>query len=283
MSDKTENKMGDLAGENMAGLEDIQHWTWVMGRAQQMLMEHASAMSENMGGQIPEQWTQWGNIEKWPEQWQESWKKLMDNMSNMAAQPFPGQALSGKAATLQPLSPHALSPQAFFQAQQDIFTKSMTLWQGFLGQFTPSSDSNDPAASGIPQLRSDRRFKGEQWQNNPFFALMQQSYLMISDHMMKMADQVDGLEPKQKEQFRFAIQNALDAGSPSNFPLTNPEVLEKTIETKGQNLLKGLEHMLNDMRKGQVTHTDPDAFELGRNIATTPGKVVLETPMFQLI
>jgi polyhydroxyalkanoate synthase len=71
--------------------------------------------------------------------------------------------------------------------------------------------------------------------------------------------------------------------SPSNFPATNPLVLEKTIETGGENLLKGLQHMLADLAKGQLTHTDSEAFELGRNLATTPGKVVKRTPLYELI
>ena len=75
----------------------------------------------------------------------------------------------------------------------------------------------------------------------------------------------------------------LDAVSPSNFPATNPEVLEKTIETGGENLLKGLQNMLADLGKGQLTHTDAGAFEVGRNLAMTPGKVVLRTDLYELI
>ncbi|MBH9807638.1 class I poly(R)-hydroxyalkanoic acid synthase, partial [Clostridioides difficile] len=84
-------------------------------------------------------------------------------------------------------------------------------------------------------------------------------------------DALQGVDDKQREQMRFATRGFLDAISPSNFPATNPEVLEKTIETGGENLLKGLQNMLADLAKGQVTHTDQTAFELGRNLATTPG------------
>jgi len=100
---------------------------------------------------------------------------------------------------------------------------------------------------------------------------------------LKLADGMAGLEPGTRAKLKFAMQNMVDAMSPSNFALTNPEVIKKTVETKGQNLLNGLQHMLTDIRKGQMTHTDPDAFELGRNIAVTPGKVVHETPLYQLI
>ncbi|MGQ3179370.1 MAG: class I poly(R)-hydroxyalkanoic acid synthase, partial [Blastomonas fulva] len=115
------------------------------------------------------------------------------------------------------------------------------------------------------------RFAARQWHDKPVYALIQQSYLMVSEQMLRIADSVDGLEPRQKEKMRFALKGLLDASSPANFAMTNPLVLEKMVESKGENLLKGLDHMLSDMRKGQLTHTDPDAFELSRNIAVTPG------------
>src|SRR3546814_2536931 len=100
---------------------------------------------------------------------------------------------------------------------------------------------------------------------------------------MKLADAVDGVDPKQKAKLRFATTGLLDAIAPSNFPLTNPLVVQKTIQSGGENLVKGLQHMLADLEKGQLTHTDGTAFELGRNIASTPGKVIKETPLYQLI
>src|SRR5690606_31128163 len=101
-----------------------------------------------------------------------------------------------------------------------------------------------------------------------------QSYLLIADHMLRGVEALDGIPAEQKDKLRFATKAVVDAMSPSNFAFTNPEVMAKTVETRGENLLKGLEHMLRDLGKGQLTHTDPDAFEVGRNIATTPGKVV---------
>jgi polyhydroxyalkanoate synthase len=98
-----------------------------------------------------------------------------------------------------------------------------------------------------------------------------------------MAHDPEGLEPRQREQIRFAVRSVTDAMSPSNFALTNPQVLERIFETRGESLLHGIEHMIADMDKGQLTHVDADAFELGRNIAATPGKVIHETPLYQLI
>jgi polyhydroxyalkanoate synthase len=101
--------------------------------------------------------------------------------------------------------------------------------------------------------------------------------------MLRSVDALEGVDPKQKETLRFAAKGLVDAMSPSNFALTNPEVMEKAIETRGESLLKGLQNMLADLGKGQLTHTDPSAFEVGRNLAMTPGKVVKRTPLYELI
>ncbi|MFN3820036.1 PHA/PHB synthase family protein [Blastomonas sp.] len=232
-------------------LEEMQHWTWVVGRAQQMMLEHAATMAQ----QTPD----------------------------MSAFTDP-QALQARLPAWM-----GSMPQAMLDAQADMWREGLTLWQGFIGAMTPpallaENEGGPPSGPrAVPELRSDRRFAARQWHDNPVYALIQQSYLMVSEHMLRVADRVDGLEPRQKEKMRFAIQGLLDASSPANFAMTNPLVLEKIVESKGENLLKGLDHMLSDMRKGQLTHTDPDAFELGRNIAMTPGKVVYETDLFQLI
>jgi polyhydroxyalkanoate synthase len=195
----------------------MQHWTWVMGRAQQMMLE------AGLGAGVPV---------------------------------IPG---FNDPATLARVG--------------DFWSDSLKLWQRFL----------DPkAAEESGATVKDKRFKSEAWQN-PVFDWIRQSYLLIADQMLKQVDAMEGLDPKQREQFRFATQGVIDAMSPSNFAFTNPEVIQKTIETRGENLLKGLSNMLNDMSKGQLTHTDAEAFEVGRNLATTPGKVIYRSPLFELI
>ena len=92
-----------------------------------------------------------------------------------------------------------------------------------------------------------------------------------------------GWSDRQREKLRFATRAMVEALSPSNFAATNPEVLARLAETKGASLVKGIEHLLADLRRGQLTHVEPGAFEVGRNIATTPGKVIHETPLYQLI
>lgn len=173
-------------------------------------------------------------------------------------------------------------PFANLEVQKKLWEDGLALWTGVLGQFGIGPAAMAP--DGGPRLpRSDRRFADPKWREQPVFALIHQTYLMLAEQIVAMADRLPGLDPAQKKQLKFTSQAIVDALSPANFPLTNPVVLERTLATKGDNLVKGMEHLLADLRKGQLTHTDPDAFELGRNIATTPGKVVHETPLYQLI
>src|SRR5690606_31444787 len=101
--------------------------------------------------------------------------------------------------------------------------------------------------------------------------------------ILDAVDAVEGLEARERERLRFATRSVLDAMSPANFPLMNPVVLERTIETQGENLTRGMERLAHDLERGQLTHSDASEFRLGENIACTPGKVVYETPLFQLI
>jgi polyhydroxyalkanoate synthase subunit PhaC len=180
-------------------------------------------------------------------------------------------------------TPSALSlpfkPELLAQVQADFVKESMALWQRFLD----IDPVNNAAPLDSPAALKDRRFADPKWSEHPFFDMIRQSYLLVSDYLLRMSDAVDGVDTRQKEQIRFATQGLVDALSPSNFALTNPVVLEKTIETGGENLVRGLKHMLADMDKGQLSHTDGSAFEVGVNIAATPGKVIRETPLYQLI
>jgi polyhydroxyalkanoate synthase len=171
-------------------------------------------------------------------------------------------------------------PLAQFETQKKLWEEGFQLWATVLGQYPGGVPAKDTAPA-LP--RTDRRFADSRWRDQPIFALIHQTYLLLAERINAMADDVQGLSPDKKEQLKFTLRAVTDALSPANFPLTNPVVIERTLETHGENLVSGVEHLLSDLRKGQLTHTDPDAFELGRNIAVTPGKVVYETPLFQLI
>lgn len=169
--------------------------------------------------------------------------------------------------------------------QQQLMTESLQLWEGVMRQFgsgsAVASEQNETATNELP--RQDRRFADPKWREQPMFALIHQTYLMIAERVGAMVDEIDGLDDAAREKLRFSTRTMLEALSPDHFAMTNPLVLQRTLETGGQNLVKGTQHLIADLTKGQLTHTDPDAFEVGRNIATTPGKVVHETPLYQLI
>jgi polyhydroxyalkanoate synthase subunit PhaC len=128
----------------------------------------------------------------------------------------------------------------------------------------------------------DRRFAGPEWEH-PVFDLMRQGYQLMSDYMIGAAQRVEHISESDKAKLEFAVRTIVEAMSPANSPFTNPVALEKAIETRGQSLMAGMGHMLHDLQRGQLTHTDPNAFELGRNIACTPGKIVHQTPLYQLV
>lgn len=218
------DKKADAATPDLA---DLQHWTWVLGRAQQMMMEHG-----------------------------------LDTVDAMPATPG---------------IPVWADPKNIARAQAEFWGDTMKLWQRFLDPASAEPVEENPAHA------RDKRFQAPQWREEPVFDFLRQSYFLISDHLVKGVEGLDGVHPKQKEQIRFATQGFIDAMSPTNFPATNPVVLEKIVETRGESLLKGLSNMLQDIAKGQMTQTDPNAFQVGRDMATTPGKVIKRTPLYELI
>lgn len=164
------------------------------------------------------------------------------------------------------------------EAAQKFAGDAMAVWQSAFARFASGdeADTND-----LP--RKDRRFADPAWRENPAFALLHQTYLMLAEYFTRAVQEVEGIDKSKRQQLEFAVNSLVEAMSPDNFLLTNPVVLKRTMETKGQNLVRGMQHLINDLRRGQLTHTDSDAFTLGENLAATPGKVILETPMFQLI
>jgi polyhydroxyalkanoate synthase len=174
-------------------------------------------------------------------------------------------------------------PLAHIEQQKALWDEGFRLWEDVLGQYGIGPKA-EKATEGDPQLpRKDRRFADERWRAHPAFALLHQTYLFLAERVGEMVDRIEGLPADKREQLRFTTRTITEAASPANFPLTNPVVLERTIETRGDNLVKGMEHLLADLRRGQLSHTDSTAFTLGENIAVTPGKVVHETPLYQLI
>ncbi|AOR77108.1 alpha/beta fold hydrolase [Novosphingobium resinovorum] len=173
-------------------------------------------------------------------------------------------------------------PLANPEMQQKLWNEGLALVNAVFGQYGIGPRGEEIREQ--PELpRRDHRFSDPEWRRQPFFAMLHQLYLLMSEQVTGLAESIEGLEPARKAQLLFATRTVVDALSPANFPLTNPVALAKASETRGESLVRGFENLLDDMRKGQLTHTRPGAFVLGENIAVTPGKVVFETPLYQLI
>ena len=139
------------------------------------------------------------------------------------------------------------------------------------------------AAPVAVPAKGDNRFKDEEWSSNFIFDYIKQSYLIAARQIRHAVAGVEGLPPESEKKVAFFTRQYIDALAPSNFALTNPQVLRETLASGGQNLLKGLNNLLADVEKGGISMTDDKAFQLGRNVATTPGKVVYQTELMQLI
>jgi len=174
------------------------------------------------------------------------------------------------------------NPAAMVQAQ-------LSLWQGYIDLWRNASkrmlgQSTDPM---IEPARDDRRFRDPAWNDDAVFSVIKQSYLLTSRWLTEVMHEVNGLDDKTRQKLDFYTRQFVDAIAPSNFVATNPEVLRATLESGGDNLLRGLNHLLTDLDRGKgklaITMTDADAFEVGGNIASTPGKVVFQNDLMQLI
>ena len=173
-------------------------------------------------------------------------------------------------------------PAKLVQAQISLWQDYMTLWQSTT-QRALGVDSTPAAEPG----KDDRRFKDPAWDENQLFDFIKQSYLLSARWMQATVQNVDGLDDKTAKKVDFYTRQFVDALAPSNFVLTNPEVLRATLESGGENLLNGLQNVLDDLDRGKgklaIKMTDVEAFEVGRNIAVTPGKVVYQNDLMQLI
>ncbi len=172
---------------------------------------------------------------------------------------------------------------------QKLITEGLGFWKSSieLSQQALLGMLGGTTGTVIEPERGDRRFKHEDWSDKPYFSAIQQSYLLTSQWVRNMVSNVEGLDEHTAEKVKFFTERYLDAMSPTNFALTNPAVIEKTVATNGGNLVSGLKNMLADLEAGdgqlRISMTDTEAFELGENVGATPGKVVFQNRMFQLI
>ncbi len=185
------------------------------------------------------------------------------------APPSPG------AETLEPSPATSVDPADLAQDYWQTVAKVWTNW---------THNWNHWVAKGFGSPHSpphDRRFAGSEWQT-PYFAMLRDIYLATSRYWEEMVTTMR-LPPKEQERFEFSVKQMLDAMAPTNFPATNPEALKLALATDGDSLRKGAENFFADMSKGRVSMTDDAAFEVGRNLALTPGSVVYRNDLIELI
>jgi polyhydroxyalkanoate synthase len=173
-------------------------------------------------------------------------------------------------------------PNRLLQAQMELWQQYMKLWQvtaqRMMGQQV------EPVAE---PAKGDKRFNDPAWKDEVVFDYLKQSYLLTARWLQHTVKEVEGVDDKTAQKVDFYTRQFIDALSPSNFALTNPQVVKATVESKGENLVKGLQNLLTDLERGKgrlaIRQTDMKAFKVGENVATSPGKVVYQNELIQLL
>ncbi|MCV6638035.1 class I poly(R)-hydroxyalkanoic acid synthase [Candidatus Albibeggiatoa sp. nov. NOAA] len=170
------------------------------------------------------------------------------------------------------------NPQEWLQMMAKYQQEQLNLW----GQLFNVNVDAIPGITKLEPERGDRRFSAKEWNENPVFDYIKQSYLLASKSLTQWSEYAH-LDEENKRKLEFYTKYFIDAMSPTNFAVTNPEVMREAVDSKGQSLLNGLRNLLEDMGKGRITMTDESAFELGKNIGASEGAVVYQNRMMQLI
>ncbi len=164
-------------------------------------------------------------------------------------------------------------PETMMDLQGRYMQEQMRLW---MNSMQPTAGAEEEGSAG------DKRFSGKEWNELPVFRYFRDSYLLTSKMMMQAVEEAS-LDAPTKQRMRFFMRQYLDAAAPSNYLMTNPEALKAAMESGGESLQEGMKNLLADMEKGRISMTDENAFEVGKNIAVSPGAVVWENELIQLI
>ncbi len=226
-----------------------------------------------------------------PVQWSRNMAEIAERSQRLVLE-FTARQAEGGLGVSDPLNiagafldmtQHLMShPERLFEAQVSLWQDYLRLWQNTAQRFlgSPAETVAEPAAG-------DRRFSDAAWTESTLFDYIKQSYLLTARWLQSTVREVEGLDDKNARKVDFYTRQFVDAMAPSNFVMTNPEVLRSTIESGGENLFNGLRHLLDDLERGKgklmIKMTDLDAFKVGENIAVTPGKVVFQNDLLQLI
>jgi len=176
-----------------------------------------------------------------------------------------------------------------FQNPAKLMEHQMSFWTKTVTHFIEAQQALAKGKLEAPQDRTekDRRFANPLWETHPYFNFVKQQYLINAEALAQAVEDVSDMEPREKQRLAYFSRQIIDMMSPTNFLATNPDALERAIATEGESLVKGLENLISDLEANNgeliVRLADEKTFELGRNIATTPGKVVFRNRMFELI
>ena len=186
-------------------------------------------------------------------------------------------AASGQGAAI----PEAVilpGAERLMELQRDLASRHASLWSGLM--------QKKPGETSPPQVApqpGDRRFAAPEWAESPVFDYLRQAYLLNAEYLSRVSDSLPIEDGRTKERIQFLTRQYVDAMAPSNFAATNPEFLKTAVETKGESITRGIKNLLADLEKGRISMTDDAAFEVGRNLAITPGSVIYENQLIQLI
>ena len=207
---------------------------------------------------------------------------FLERQATQGVKPLPFDPFNVGGAFLEMTAKMMAEPEKIIQANMSLWADYMALWQRttqrLLGQET------EPV---VEPAEEDRRFRDAEWDDNALFDYIKQSYLLTARWIQSAVKETEGMDEKTAQKVDFYTRQFVDAMAPSNFLLTNPEVLRATMESGGENLLRGLENLLMDLEAGdgslRVRQTDQEAFEVGKNLAITPGKVIYQNELMQLL
>jgi polyhydroxyalkanoate synthase len=230
-------------------------------------------------------------------------RTLLEKLSlNLARAAISAQGAIAEQALRQAERPAALSPDPFhvapalnevigrlaaqpdrlMRAQADLFSRYLDLWQASARR----AGGETPPPVTTPS-RGDKRFADPAWEENPVFDVIKQSYLLTSDWLNGLVTEVQGVDPIAKRRVEFFMKMLTDAFSPSNFLISNPVALREILETNGESLVRGVENFAADLARGggelAISQTNFGLFEVGRNVATAPGKVIFRNELFELL
>ncbi|HYD72768.1 MAG TPA: class I poly(R)-hydroxyalkanoic acid synthase [Candidatus Binatia bacterium] len=175
----------------------------------------------------------------------------------------------------------AMQPETLRDAHAQLWQRYGEIWQRHSAQMFTGQAPNEADAP------RDKRFRDPEWRTNPAFSMLRETYLATADFITELVQKAEGVDEEDKRKAAFFIKQAVDAASPSNFLMTNPTALRALLSSHGESLKRGVDQLADDLKRGRghlaISQTDLDAFKVGENVATSPGKVVFRNRLFELL